>query len=627
MENIKNHLIFKRFRNVVLNNVDIILFIGIISVKIIVYGAQIQKQYFSAKRLYPPVLASILVICGIGLILKKKKRIRFLYIADIVLTVLIFIDLVYFQYFRDITSISIVENGLLLGPVKSSIASLLKWQYFLCFVDIILIPHIVFKIMPQKQNTLKSRIISSIVVLAVGCIGSANYIYKLSVEQPNLITTMYNRIYIAESLGNLDFHVLDAYNFVYRTIQKNTVLSSQKEDEIKTYFKNNTPSGTRVLTGQAKGKNLIVIQVEALQQFAINKTVNGKEITPNLNAWLKRSAYLDNYFYQVSAGNTSDAELMTNNSLYPASQGAAAYLYCGNEFNSLPKALDKKGYTSITLHGFRGDFWNRSVMNKAEGYDTFYSQSDFNIDEVVGMGLSDKSFLNQSFNIISKQKQPFFSFLITLSSHYPFDDVKHYGNFDVGEYKNTLLGNYIKSIHYADEQLGTFLKKLDDSGMTKNSIIVIYGDHYAIPKNQDKSLYKLLNIKNGNDLKWMELQKVPLIIHFPNDKNSGVYHDYSGEMDLYPTLANLYDLPSNYLLGSDVFNTKDELVVFRNGSFTDGKVFYLSQLNKYYNIDTGKVIKETSELEKKKTSAQKKLEYSDDVLNHNLLKKFNEEAK
>lgn len=627
MKNIKSYVSFERFRNFILNNLDIILFIGVMSVKTIAYGAQIQKQYFSAKELYPPVLASILVICGIGLILKKRKRVTFLYISDIILTSLIFTDLIYFQYFRDITSISIIENGLLLGPVKSSIGSLLKWQYFLCFIDIILLPHILFKAMPQKQNTLRARIISSIIVLAIGCFGSANYIYKLSVEQPNLITTMYNRIYIAERLGNLDFHVLDAYNFVYRTIQKNTVVSPQKEDEIKNYFQSNTPKGTRILTGEAKGKNLIVIQVEALQQFVINKTINGEEITPNLNAWLKKSAYFDNYFYQVSAGNTSDAELITNNSLYPASQGAAAYLYCGNEFNSLPKALDKKGYTSIALHGYRGDFWNRNAMNKAEGYDTFYSESNFNIDEVVGMGISDKSFLNQSFNIISKQKQPFFSFLITLSSHFPFDDVKHYGNFDVGEYKNTLLGDYIKSIHYTDEQLGMFLSKLDDSGMTKNSIIVIYGDHYAIPKNQDKSLYKFLNIKNGSDLSWMELQKVPLIIHFPDDKNSGVYHNYSGQVDLYPTLANLYDLPSNYLLGSDIFNTKDELVVFRNGSFTDGNVFYLSQLNKYYDISTGKEIKETSKLKEKKASAQKELEYSDDVLNHNLLKKFNEEAK
>ncbi|WP_123053248.1 LTA synthase family protein [Clostridium sp. JN-1] len=627
MKNIKSYVSFERFRNFILNNLDIILFIGIMSVKIIAYGAQIQKQYFSAKELYPPVLTSILVICGIGLMLKKRKRVTFLYISDIILTILIFIDLIYFQYFRDITSISIIENGLLLGPVKSSIGSLLKWQYFLCFIDIILLPHIVFKVMPQKQNTLRARIISSIIVLAVGCFGSANYIYKLSVEQPNLITTMYNRIYIAEKLGNLDFHVLDAYNFVYRTIQKNTVISPQKEDEIKNYFQSNTPNGTRILTGEAKGKNLIVIQVEALQQFVINKTINGEEITPNLNVWLKKSAYFDNYFYQVSAGNTSDAELITNNSLYPASQGAAAYLYCGNEFNSLPKALDKKGYTSIALHGYRGDFWNRNAMNKAEGYDTFYSESDFNIDEVVGMGISDKSFLNQSFNIISKQKQPFFSFLITLSSHFPFDDVKHYGNFDVGEYKDTLLGDYIKSIHYTDEQLGMFLKKLDDSGMTKNSIIVIYGDHYAIPKNQDKLLYKFLNIKNGSDLSWMELQKVPLIIHFPDDKNSGVYHNYSGQVDLYPTLANLYNLPSNYLLGSDIFNTKNELVIFRNGSFTDGNVFYLSQLNKYYDISTGKEIKETSKLKEKKVSAQKELEYSDDVLNHNLLKKFNEEAK
>ncbi|AYD41468.1 LTA synthase family protein [Clostridium fermenticellae] len=593
------------------------------SIKMLVYGSQIQIQYFSYKRLYPKILASILVICGFGLIFKKRKRITFLYISSIVLTSLIFADLIYFQYFRDIISISILENGLLLGPVKSSVASLLKWQYFLLFIDIVLLPGIIFKLMIEKENTLKVRIISTVVVLAIGLGYSAKYVYKLSVEQPNLITTMYNRIYIAETLGNLDFHVLDVYNFAYRTIKKGTPLPIGKQNEIKHYFGDNNKNSEGILNGDGNGKNLIVIQVEALQQFVINKTLNGKEITPNLNAWIKKSAYFDNYFYQVSAGNTSDAELMTNNSLYPASQGAAAYMYCKNDFDSLPKMLEKKGYTSIALHGFRGDFWNRNIMNKAEGYDKFYSESSFKVDDVVGLGLSDKSFLNQSLNIIRNQKQPFFSFLVTLSSHYPFDDVKNYGNFNTSEYEGTLLGNYIKSIHYTDEQIGMFLKKLDDSGLTKDSIIVIYGDHYAIPKNQDKSLYKFLNIDKGNDLNWMELQKVPLIIHFPDNKNSGIYHAYSGEMDLYPTLSNLYNLSSKYMFGSDIFNTKDNLVVFRNGSFTDGKVFYLSQLDKYYDIKTGEAISENSKILNEKSLTQKELEYSDDILNHNLIKKFN----
>lgn len=614
-------------KRVFLNNLDIFIFAIVMSVKLLTYGLQIEEQYYSYLVSYPPIIASILIICGIAFLFEKKKRGRFLYTANIILSSLIVSDLVYYGYYKDVLSIPVIQNGAMLGSVKSSVISLFKWQYFLYYIDIFVRPSVIYKYIPDKESTARKRLTSFAIAFFIGVAGTSGFIYIMSVQQPRLITTMYNRLYIAENLGCMNYHILDVYDFFYRAVQKNTPLSASKEKEIKDYFASNVPQGVSVLKGTGQGKNLIIIQVEALQQFVINKSINGQEITPNLNAWLKRSAYFDNYYYQVAAGNTSDAELMTNNSLYPALEGAAAYLYCGDEFNSLPKALEKKGYTTSTLHGFREDFWNRSVMNKAEGYETFYGQRSFKIDEKVGMGLSDKSFLTQSENILKNQKQPYFSFLITLSSHYPFDDVKHYGKFNVGEYEGTLLGNYIKGIHYTDEQLGMFLKKLDEDGITKNSIIAIYGDHYAIPKNEEKNLYKLLNITDGNELKWMELQKVPLIMHFPDDANKGVYHTFTGEMDLYPTIANLYNLPTNYLLGKDMFNAKDGSVVFRNGSFTDGKIFYLSQYNKFYDVSTGKIIPESDELDDKKKNAQKMLEYSDDVLNHNLLKEFNKKSK
>ena len=43
--------------------------------------------------------------------------------------------------------------------------------------------------------------------------------------------------------------------------------------------------------GLAKNRHVFTIQVESLQEFVINKSINGQEITPNLNRLLKDSAY------------------------------------------------------------------------------------------------------------------------------------------------------------------------------------------------------------------------------------------------------------------------------------------------------------------------------------------------
>ena len=614
----------KKLKNLALNCFDILTFILFLTIKLCAYGIIIGEGYFSLRAKLLPILASVLVLCSITLLFKQNSRTKLLYGFNIVVTLLIVLDVVYYGYFRDILCIPVLRNGSMLGTVQSSIVSLLKPQFLLFFIDLIILPFFYIRNISIKESKLSFRLIAFAILFIISGSVDGYQIYKLNNDQPRLLTTMYNRIYIARQLGNINFHLLDIYDFTSQQIQKHKALPAGREADIKNFLstKNISPRTSKLIDSGTK-KNLIVIQVEALQGFALNTKVNGQEITPNLNRWSKKSAYFDNYFYQVASGNTSDAEFMTNNSLYPAAQGAVAYLYYGNELNSLPKALKKEGYYTATLHGYKEDFWNRSVMNKTEGFDTFYGQRSYNIDENIGLGLSDKSFLTQSLDKLSKFHQPYFSFLITLTSHFPFDAVTKYGNFDVGSFDSTLLGNYMKSIHYTDKQLGYFLDKLSENGTLDNSILMLYGDHYALPKSEQTNLNKLLNSTDTSDLAWMQLQKVPMLIHFPQDSDAGVNHLYGGEMDLYPTVANLFNLPAKDLLGKDLFNSTIGNVIFRNGSFSNGKNFYLSQANTYYDIATKSSINETPKLKAEKETCENILQYSDDILNHNLLKNFN----
>ena len=68
---------------------------------------------------------------------------------------------------------------------------------------------------------------------------------------------------------------------------------------------------------RSKGKNLIYIQVESLENFVIGQKINGKEITPNLNKLVQSSLYFPNTFEQVNEGTSSDADLMVNTSMLP----------------------------------------------------------------------------------------------------------------------------------------------------------------------------------------------------------------------------------------------------------------------------------------------------------------------
>lgn len=618
----------KNLPDKLLNNLDLVFFSVIIFFKLLFSSIHIST-FFSLIDSLPGILTSVIVLSSVPLLFKNKRRMKLFYIFDIVISLIILSDLIYFRYSKDLISLGVIRNGLLLGGVQSSVKALINPIDFIYILDIfILIPFMrKYRKMERPQIVFSKRLTRFLVTLIVGTLLNFGCIIRLHKAQPKLLATMFNRLYIGQVLGDINFHVLDIYSFTTNVMKKTEALPDSRLSEIKTTLNQNVDTTSKNFASEGKDKNLIVIQVEALQGFTINRKINGKEITPNLNRWLKKCKYYDNYFYQISGGNTSDAEFMANNSLYPASSGAAYYLYSGNYFNSLPKLLENKGYTTAAFHAYKESFWNRNVMYQTQSFGSFSGESSYNIDEIVGMGLSDKSFLNQTLKKMKKLQEPYYSFIVTLTSHFPFDAISHYGEFDVGEFDGSLLGNYLKSIHYADEQLGMFLDKLEQEGITQKSIIALYGDHYAIPKSQASDLYKLTDAPNNNDLTWFELQKVPLLVHFPDDAHSGVDHTYTGQMDILPGIATLYDLPKTYMLGKDLFNPTNQNVVFRNGSFTDGKYFYVSWANTYYDVKTGKTVPATPELKKKKEEALEQLSISDDILDHNLIKQFDSKSK
>ena len=619
MKNTLNY-IFKNF-------IDIIAFVVFLTIKLLLYGKSIETGYFTYSGILFPVFWSLLIIVAFSILFKPIKRARFLFILDFIITFFIIADLNYFRYFKDVLSIPVMLNSFQLGAVKSSVSSLIKPSDFLYLIDLIAFKFIINYFKRSNVNRVifskQLKFSTFLIVFLLASSMEGYHFYNLSKEQPKLLSTMYNKIYIAKKLGNVNFHYLDCFNSLANGITKRTPIPKQKEELVKTYLQTNSEENTTPkLKGIGENKNLIVIQVEALQSFVINKSINGQEITPNLNKWIKKSANFPNYFYQTASGGTSDAEFLSNNSLYPTDSGSVTYLYAGNEFNALPEALNKKGYDTVGFHGFRESFWNRNIMYPKYGFDKFFGEKSFNVDEKIGLGLSDKSFLNQTVDRIKQLKEPYFSFIVTLTSHFPYEAVDKYGDFPVGELEGTLVGNYLKSIHYTDEQLGVFLDKLQQEKILDKSVLALYGDHYAIPKEHEKDLAKLLEKDGFTDLEWMELQKVPMFMHFPKDKNKGNYNIYGGQIDLYPTLANMFNISTENMLGKDLFNSKNGKVIFRNGSFSDGKMFYLSPLDTYFNISNGEKIEENDNLKNLKEKTINELEYSDLILKHNLLKKF-----
>jgi phosphoglycerol transferase MdoB-like AlkP superfamily enzyme len=198
----------------------------------------------------------------------------------------------------------------------------------------------------------------------------------------------------------------------------------------------------------------------------------------------------------------------------------------------------------------------------------------------------------------------------------------------VGEYKNTFLGNYLESIHYADEALGEFIEELEARGLMDRSVLAIYGDHYAIPKDKKESLEKFLEIGNMDDYNWVKLQKVPMIIHIPGENHKGSKSIAGGGVDFMPTILNIMGVDSSNIpmLGRDLLNSSEGMTILRHGTFITDKYMCLVAEGVVYDVKTGERYP-IEKLSKEKEQALKHLEYSDLILENNLVKELTEYLK
>lgn len=570
------------------------IFVGIaMFIKLLYFNNLIGGRIYSIVGLVISLIGALFILLCLIPIVKGKWRIRSMLILNIVITLLIISNLLFYRYFNDIITLPIITQIIMVGSVSSSVLNLIHLSDLLFFVDFSLfIP--AYRITNYQRQYEKyswpMRVLLSIGLLAAGSFLSYYGICLLDKNQPKILTTFYDKSYIAQHIGLINYHAIDAFKFIKEEIKEKS-LSDDEKEKIKLWFKEKNaliPDKPKYY-GLGRGKNLMVVQVEALQGFVIGKKINGMEITPNLNMLMDKSIYFENYYCETAAGGTSDAEFLANTSLYPLKSGAVYMKYPGNNYYSLPKILKEKGYSAFVMHAYKPGFWNRSVMYPSLGFDEYLNRNHYEHDEVIGMGLSDKSFFRQSLDYLKNKKEPYYAFLVTLTSHYPYDNTKAYNDaLNVGELKGTFLGNYLEAIHYADSSLGYLIDKLKEEGLWDNTILAIYGDHYAISKDRKDELADFLGIDDMNNYMWVKHQKVPLIIHLPGDEGAGVRTIAGGGLDSMPTLLNIMGIDSKTIpmMGRDLLNSDEGLAVMRNGYFIDDDYLCLPADGAAYDIKT-----------------------------------------
>lgn len=524
---------------------------------------------FSAPPPLVVYVSLIVIVLCFAFLFQGRTRFWFLVICNALFSLLLVGDLMYYRGFCSFISPYLMSQTTNLDNLSSSIMSMLRLIDLLFFLDLLALVGIGLKF--KNFHVTAKRNVSTLLILLIL---SVSYVYYQHVQldikgkgQDMLFRVSWSPNQTMTNLSPLGYHAFDLYN--YYENKQTEKLTPEENQEIKTWFaqkQENLPSNQ--YKGIFKGQNLIMIQVESLENFVINQKVNGQEITPNLNKFLANSLYFSNFYEQVYNGTSADADLMANTSVYPVRTGATFFRFPNDIYNSLPKLLRGAGYSTLAIHPDKGSYWNWMPALTTIGFEKTMDETHFNTDEKIGLGISDGSYFKQIAPIIASEKQPFYTFMVTLTSHNPFELPDQYRKLVLSETLNkTKLGGYFQSINYTDEQIGDFLGTLDKSGVLDNTVVVIYGDHTGVHKYYNDEVKEVQPQENW----WLDdTKRIPLIIYHKGMKGRDIGIT-GGQIDTMPTVAYLMGInEESYrrtVFGRNLLNTNKDFAVLADKQY------------------------------------------------------------
>lgn len=390
---------------------------------------------------------------------------------------------------------------------------------------------------------------------------------------------------------------LSPIGYLADDISRNIFASKNITDEEKTlvesYFEwNKNNYAPSEYTGKFIGKNFLFLQLESFEDFVIGNSIDGQEITPNLNKLLKKSYYFHNVKDRAMNGTSSDCDTMGMLSMVPSKTVPTFAFYPHNTYVSMPQLFQNQGYNTVYYMGAGGSIWNYNDMMK---HGVKFKGADFDFDSrnKVNTYISDESLLEQALAKMDKKRllsddKPFYAHITLCNSHTPFIMPKKLCGLKLSKsLAANPMGDYLQAVNYVDGVLGRFLAEAEERGYLDNTVVLFTGDHRGVHKYYPHEINKL----SDKDYKeWMGKNNdasLPIIIYDPEmpDGEARTFEAYGSHIDTMPTVMDLFgvshDLFADTAMGRSLFSPAFNAAVdgfgtfFNNPSETD-KEFLLA---------------------------------------------------
>ncbi len=542
------------------------------------YFVLVKYFYSNMPSLEIPIFMIILaVLCILVIALPAKIDRYVVFVYGFIFTLYLIAQGIYLrafdQYFRISTAFNFMKEA---AGVTDSIIPFIKVTDIIPFVILILITVISIIIYYRFQRkclyTGKYHLLSLIFIIPI-IISIFIYSNKVkAMEEDYAPWLMHLDYYYYEEIPSTTDFVdrFGTLTLLYKDFMIEMTPSDVDEDAIASFLDKREDHKDNDMTGIFKDKDIIVIQAESFNDFAIDE-----ELTPTLYMLKHEGINIDGFDTPLLSGSTSDSEFMANTSLVPTVGGACYEMSHNTYKTTLAKAFKTIGYDTYAYHNSYGSFYNRDEIFMTYGYDEFFDRGDLGHEEVI----SDSQIV-QEFDTLYDNDGHYLAFWITYDGHQPFEmDAVGVSkeNYDKVKAKYPDLDDsyaiYLAKNMDLDKALSDLMTNLSDAGKLDDTVIVLYGDHLVkeLDVAEDSLMYDQMGIEYTEDLTNTDLFIYNTEIEPLN------YPKTATVLDILPTICNMWDIDvdEKTYLGTDIFDEDYRGFYFSaNGEYRTDDYYY-----------------------------------------------------
>ena len=524
----------------------------------------------------------ILFFSGVSTSLDKLLSRIFYSVFGILFMFMFLVNNVYYSTMSNFFDFSLVSAASEGAPYMIDALKNCNKLVYVSFVIIILFFVIGFRKLPNHKDNNFKKLLKIFVIflivhtLAFVSLGKANTdLTWSSWRNPKNIYNAFNDS--NKSMKISGFYEYTIRNYYINFLKSEEDISQEDMEFLDSAFKEELSTKNKY-TGKFKGKNLILIQLEGIDKWIINKND-----TPNLYRLMNEGINFNNHYsFYTGGGSTFNSEFAVNTGfITPLSYNKNAYSFNKNEFpDTLAKIFKNMGYSVNAYHMNNGEYYSRSVNYKNWGYDNYYGLIDIEKYSDDTYMLDRELLLNEEFsNLLFSEDGPFVNYIITYSNHMPFTNTKfvckmlydldNEGNEEV---EFTLMSEEEcarRQSKETDYMIELLINKLKEKNLYNNTAIVLFTDHYLYSVSDKTILDKYKNTSNNL------INNTPFVIWSKGLKSTKI-NKVTSQLNILPTILNLYGVTynKNRYIGSDALDTKYNGIVFFNDySWYDGNVY------------------------------------------------------